>query len=234
MNGRASRLIIGLTIAVFIPIGFWYYFFQYKGFPKPLRKWFPTGEVRTYKFRGATKVDSIYHTIADFKLIDQEGKIITNDSFKNHIYVADFFFCTCPTICPKMTRQLARVQEEFKYVKWVNIISHTVNPEHDSVAVLKKYAQKYGVMSDKWHLVTGSKQELYDLCMKSYFLAVQDDGGIDNFDHSEKFVLVDNHRVIRGYYDGTDSADVTRLMDDIVVLLKELSNDVNELRPPRN
>jgi protein SCO1/2 len=133
-----------------------------------------------------------------------------------------------------MTRQLARVQEEFRYVKWVNIISHTVNPEHDSVAVLKKYAERFGILSDKWHLVTGNKQELYDLCMKSYFLAVQDDGGIDAFDHSEKLVLVDNHRVIRGYYDGTDSVEVTRLMNDIVVLLKELSNDVNELRPPRN
>jgi protein SCO1 len=227
------RVFLGFSIALFIPLGFWFYYFEIKGLPKPLKKWFPTGEVRHFKFRGADKVDSMYHTIADFKLLDQNGQVLTNDSFKDRIYVASFFFCSCKTVCPILNTQLFRIQEEFKNVKWIKILSHTVNPENDSVGVLKAYSKQYKVDDNKWKMVTGKKQELYDLCTKSYFLAVQDDGGIDNFDHSEKFVLVDNHRIIRGYYDGSDSTQVTKMMDDIVILLKELSNDVNELRPPR-
>ncbi len=233
MNNRL-KILVGFTIAVFIPLGFWYYYFGYKGLPKPVKRWFPTGEVRHFKFRGKDKVDSVYHTIADFKLTDQNGHVLTNDSFKERIYVADFFFCSCTTVCPKMAHQLQRVQAEFKNVKWINFLSHTVNPEHDSISALKTYAKRFGADDEKWKFVTGDKQLLYDLCKNSYYLAVQDDGGIDNFDHSEKFVLVDNHRVIRGYYDGTDSVDVNRMMGDIVLLLKELSNDVNELKPPRN
>ena len=233
MSKRTSA-ILGIFLAVIVPLLFWFYFFWYKGMPKRLPKWFPTGEVSHYKFRGKIKTDSVYHTIADFKLIDQNGHIITNDTFKNRIYVADFFFCTCPGICPQMTKNMKRLQDDFRGVKWVKFLSHTVNPEHDSVAVLKKYAQKFGVTDSTWHLVTGDKQQLYDLSMRSYFLAAQDDGGIDNFDHSEKFVLVDNHRIIRGYYVGTDTTEINRLRKDIINLLNELADDVNELQPPKN
>jgi protein SCO1/2 len=231
MNNKRNFL-LGITIAVLIPLGFWFYYFFYKGLPKPLPKWFATGEVKTYKFRGATKFDSVYHTIADFKLTDQNGNIVTNDSFKDRIYVANFFFCSCPTICPIMIKNMKRLQDSYKDIKWLKLISHTVDPEHDSVPELKKYADKFGIDGAKWHLVTGDREQLYNLSLKSYFLAAQADGP-ENFDHSEKFVLVDNHRIIRGYYDGTDSNSVEKLNQDIVVLLKELSNDVNELRPPR-
>jgi len=132
-----------------------------------------------------------------------------------------------------MAHQLYRVQEEFKNVKWVEILSHTVDPEHDSAQQLKKYADRFHVDGTKWHLLTGSRQALYDLSLKSYYLAAQADGP-ETFDHSEKLVLVDNHRVIRGYYDGVDSVSVDKLKKDIVILLKELSNDVNELRPPKD
>ncbi len=226
--------IIGIGIAILLPLGFWLYYNVYVGFPKRLPRWFATGEIKPYKdFKGKTKYDSVYHTIADFKLTDQNGNIITNDSLKQRIYVANFFFCSCVTICPKMMHQLYRVQEEFKNVKWIEILSHTVDPEHDSVPQLKKYADRFKIDGTKWHLLTGSRQALYDLSLKSYFLAAQADGP-ETFDHSEKLVLVDNHRIIRGYYDGTDSVAVDKLKKDIVILLKELSNDVNELRPPKD
>ena len=186
-----------------------------------------------FRLKIKQKYDSVYHTIADFNLTDQNGNIINSDSFKQRIYVANFFFCSCVTVCPKMMHQLARVQEEYKNVKWIEILSHTVDPEHDSVPQLKKYADRFHIDGTKWHLLTGSRQALYDLSLKSYFLAAQADGP-ETFDHSEKLVLVDNHRIIRGYYDGTDSLDVNRLSADIKTLLKELSNDVEELRPPRD
>ncbi len=229
---KSTRVFIALCIAVFVPVGFWLYYNVYVGMPKPLRKWFPTGEVIKHEVNGKTKIDSVYHTIADFKFVNQNGTIITNDSFKNKIYIANFFFCSCQSICPKLMKQLVGIQEEFKQVKWLKILSYTVDPEHDSVMVLKKYANRFGVDDTKWSLVTGNLNELYNLCKTSYYLAAQSDGP-ESFDHSCKFVLVDNHRIIRGYYDGLDSVDVARLKKDVVVLLKELSNDVNELHPPR-
>ena len=229
---KSSRVFLALCIAVFVPVGFWLYYNVYVGLPKPLRKWFATGEVIKHEVNGKTKIDSVYHAIADFKLIDQNGNVVTNDSFKDKIYVANFFFCSCQTICPKMTKQLLRVQQQFEKVKWIKILSHTVDPEHDSVPNLKKYAKRFGADETKWSFVTADRQQLYDLSLKSYFLAAQADGP-ESFDHSEKLVLVDNHRIIRGYYDGVDSNDVSRLMKDIVFLLKELSNDVEALHPPK-
>ena len=226
--------IIGVGLAVLLPVGFWLYYNIYVGFPKRLPRWYPTGEVKPYKdFKGKTKYDSVYHKIADFKLTNQNGKIVTNDSFKDRIYVADFMFCSCPTICPQLTKNMYGIQEEFKNVKWIKLLSYTVDPAHDSVARLKTYAEKFHVDDSKWDFVTGSWDEIRDLGMKSYFLSIQQDGP-ESFDHSEKFVLVDNHRIIRGYYDGLDSMEIKRLKKDIVILLKELSNDVYELRPPKD
>ena len=139
MNKRLNFL-IAISIAVLVPVSFWLYYNIYVGFPKPLRKWFPTGEVVKHEVKGKMKTDSVYHTIADFKFINQNGTIITNDSFKDKIYIANFFFCSCQSICPTMMKQLAGVQKEFKQVKWLKILSHTVDPQHDSIAKLKKYA----------------------------------------------------------------------------------------------
>lgn len=166
--------------------------------------------------------DTVYHTVGEFSLTDQYGQIVTNKTFKNKIYVADFFFATCKTICPKMTLELTRVQEKFEINDDVLIISHTVNPEHDNVQVLSEYSKKYRAKQNKWFFVTGDKKQIYDLARNSYFItAMQGNGGADDFIHSEKVVLIDKDKRIRGYYDGTDQSEMSKLIDDIQVLKLE-------------
>lgn len=163
-----------------------------------------------------------YHKIADFKLINQNGKIITQNDYKDKIYVADFFFTTCLTICPIMTDHMVLIQEEIKNDKDVMLLSHTVTPEIDTVAQLKRYAESKGVIDAKWNLVTGDKKQIYQLARKSY-LAVLDDGSADEFDmiHTENFMLIDKKRKIRGFYDGTDIEEIERLLDDLKILKEE-------------
>ncbi len=162
-----------------------------------------------------------YHTIADFSLINQNGKTITQETYKNKIYVADFFFTTCQTICPIMTDHMVILQNQLKLDPEVMLLSHTVTPKIDSVAQLKKYALEKGVLDAKWNLVTGDKKEIYQLARKSY-LAVKSmgDGGEYDMIHTENFILVDQKKRIRGYYDGTNLEDVELLLRDIE-LLKE-------------
>lgn len=165
------------------------------------------------------KGDTIYHTIPDFEFVNQYGKKISKKDFKEKIFVADFIFTTCQGICPKMSDQMTRVQEKVKDMEDVLLLSHTVDPEHDSVPVLFDYAGKVGAKEGKWHLVTGDKKELYDIARKGYLVtAMEGDGGPDDFIHSEKFLLVDKQGRIRGFYDGTDPKEVKRLLDEIKVL----------------
>lgn len=162
-----------------------------------------------------------YHTIADFSLINQNGKTITQADYKDKIYVADFFFTTCQTICPIMTDHMVQIQEELKNDNDILLLSHTVTPEIDSVPQLKKYAVEKGVNDSKWNLVTGDKKEIYDLARKSY-LAAKDVPYSDNdLVHTENFVLVDKKKRIRGFYDGTDPEAIETLLHDIEVLKKE-------------
>jgi protein SCO1/2 len=160
-----------------------------------------------------------YHKIGDFSLTNQNGKIITQDDYKNKIYVADFFFTTCQTICPIMTKNMHELQKQFITDDEVMILSHTVTPDIDTVAQLKRYAKEKGVNASKWNLVTGDKKQIYELARKSY-LAVKDDGDGGPFDmiHTENFMLIDKERQIRGFYDGTDMKEVERLIDDIKIL----------------
>ena len=162
-----------------------------------------------------------YHTIADFSLINQNGKTITQETYKNKIYVADFFFTTCQTICPIMTDHMVILQNQLKLDPEVMLLSHTVTPKIDSVAQLKKYALEKGVLDAKWNLVTGDKKEIYELARKSY-LAVKSNGDGGEYDmiHTENFILVDQKKRIRGYYDGTNLEDIELLLRDIK-LLKE-------------
>ena len=163
-----------------------------------------------------------YHTIADFSLINQNGKTVTQDTYNNKIYIADFFFTTCQTICPIMTDHMIILQNKLKLDKDVMLLSHTVTPEIDSVAQLKKYALNKGVLDSKWNLVTGDKKEIYQLARKSY-LAVKSygDGGEYDMIHTENFILVDQKKRIRGYYDGTLEEDIESLLNDIDILKKE-------------
>lgn len=163
-----------------------------------------------------------YHKIADFSLINQNGDTITQDSYKNKIYVADFFFTTCQTICPIMTDNMVDIQEKIKNDDEVMLLSHSVTPKIDSVAQLKRYAIKKGVIDSKWNLVTGDKGQIYRLARKSY-LAVKDDGMPDDYGmvHTENFMLIDKKRQIRGYYDGTKKDEIQRLLKDIKTLKNE-------------
>ncbi len=160
-----------------------------------------------------------YHKIADFSLTNQNGKTITQDTYKDKIYVADFFFTTCQTICPIMTDHMYQIQKEIINDDDVMLLSHSVTPQIDSVAQLKKYAKEKGVIDRKWNLVTGNKKHIYELARKSY-LAVKTDGNGDEYDmiHTENFLLIDKKRQIRGFYDGTKTEDIERLLDDIALL----------------
>ena len=165
---------------------------------------------------------SKYHTIADFSFTNQNGKIITQKEYEGKIYVADFFFTTCGSICPKMTTNLVLVQKAIVNNPKVMLLSHTVFPETDSVSVLKKYAIKNGVIDAKWNLVTGDKKQIYTMARKSY-LAVKLGKPNELYDmvHTENFVLIDSKRRVRGFYDGTKKEDVQRLIEDINFLCTE-------------
>ena len=166
-----------------------------------------------------------YHTIADFKLINQNGDTITEAFYKDKIYVADFFFTTCQTICPIMTDHMYEIQKRTISDPNVLLLSHTVTPEIDSVAQLKRYAKTKLVNASKWNLVTGDKKQIYDLARRSY-LAVKTngDGGPYDMIHTENFMLIDKQRQIRGFYDGTDPQAIETLLEDIKILKASYNN----------
>lgn len=160
-----------------------------------------------------------YHKIGNFELYNQNGDTITEDFYKDKIYIADFFFTTCQTICPIMTDHMLKIQEKIKDDPEVFLLSHTVIPKADSVPVLKQYAVEKGVLDNKWNLVTGDKQQIYDLARKSYLATKSDgDGGPYDMIHTENFVLVDKDLQIRGFYDGTDPDAISDLMGDLKTL----------------
>ena len=160
------------------------------------------------------------HTVADFELTNQNGKIITQKEYENKIYVVDFFFTRCQTICPLMTNNMARLQTAFIADADVMFLSMSVTPEIDSIPVLRKYADSKGVIDSKWNITTGDKRHIYDLARKSYFAVVeQGDGGLQDFIHTPNFILVDKNKQIRGGYDGTDDENIQQIVADIRILM---------------
>ena len=159
------------------------------------------------------------HFIADFAFTNQNGKTITQKDYQGKVYVADFFFTTCQSICPKMTTNMVWLQEQIKNNPKVMLLSHSVTPEIDSVSVLKAYAKEKGVIDSKWNLVTGNKKDIYYIARKSY-LAVKTGKPEELYDmvHTENFVLVDQKRRVRGFYDGTNKEDMEKLLEDILFL----------------
>ena len=169
-----------------------------------------------------TGSDTLYHTIGNFRLINQDSTIVTNETVRGKIYVADFFFTSCRTICPIMKTQMRRVYEAVGDDPDVLIVSHTIDPEYDTVGLLKDYAERLDVESDRWHFLTGSKDSIYYLAQTSYFVtAMEDEGEADGFIHSGAFLLIDKQGRIRGKYDGTKEEDVDQLIRDIRRLKKE-------------
>ena len=164
-----------------------------------------------------------FHKIPDFDLMNQLGDTITQNTFNNKIYITDFFFTSCPGICLKMTANMSKIQEEFKEDSEIVLLSHSVTPSIDSVSVLKDYAKYHGVIDNKWHLVTGDKNEIYNLGRQHYF--VENDLGvlkdINDFLHTENFLLVDKNKHIRGIYNGLNSASITQLITDVKALKSE-------------
>ena len=175
-----------------------------------------------YGSKTPTETDTIYHTIANFSLTNQDGEVINEKTVTGKIYVANFFFATCQSICPEMSGNLSAVQQEFMNDDSLLILSHSVNPLHDTVAVLKNYAATYGAKSGKWHLLTGNKKMIYDLAKTSYLVnALEDDGTPEGFLHSELLLLIDSKGRIRGMYDGTDKAAIQELIAAIHLLKTE-------------
>ena len=166
--------------------------------------------------------DTIYHTIGNFKFVDQDSAFVTNETFAGKIYVADFFFTSCRTICPIMKTQMLRVYDSIQNNPGILLLSHSIDPEYDTVGLLHDFAARLGVKSDKWHFVTGNKDEIYKIAQTGYFAtAMEDKSEPDGFIHSGAFLLIDKDRRIRGKYDGTKEEDVNRLLTDIRRLEKE-------------
>lgn len=165
-----------------------------------------------------------FHQIPPFQLTNQEGETITEQNFEQKIYVADFFFTTCPGICPKMTANMAVLQEAFEEDESVLLLSHSVTPEGDSASVLKEYANNKGVISGKWHLATGERSQIYRLGRRFYFVEedLGYDKGEDGFLHTENFILVDANRHIRGIYNGLNKTAINQLIADIETLKQEI------------
>ena len=168
---------------------------------------------------------AINHTIGDFSFLNQNGEKITQKDYDNKVYVADFFFTTCPTICIDMTNNMVRIQEAIKNDKNIKLLSFSVTPEIDSVPILKEYALEKGVIDSKWNLLTGDKKEIYTLARKSY-LVVKEGKPEELYDmvHTENFVLVDRKKRVRGFYDGTKTEDVDRLIEDLKWLSSQRKN----------
>ena len=159
------------------------------------------------------------HTVADFSLTNQNGNNITNKDYENKIYVVDFLVTSCPRICPIMTNNMVKIQDEFINSDDIMLLSMSVTPEIDNVQVLKKYAIEKGVNDSKWNITTGPKKHIYELARKSYFAVVeQGDGGLQDFIHTPNFILIDTKKQIRGIYDGTDENEISRLLADIKIL----------------
>ncbi len=181
--------------------------------------------VETHEVNGQQVEDTVYWRIPDFAFTDQDNQQVTNQTFENKIYVADFFFTSCPTICPKMKTQMLRVYEKYKDNPNVVLLSHTIDPKHDSVEVLKDFADRLGVNSANWHFVTGNQDSIYAIAEK-YLVPVQEEEGAEGgFIHGGHFMLVDENRHIRGVYDGTDPERVDKLIKDIPILLKETQHE---------
>ena len=174
------------------------------------------------------EMDTVFHTIPNWKLTDENGRDFLGSALKGKIYVADFFFTRCGSICPKMSTELTRVQDTFSEENEVQLASFSVDPVHDTPEILREYAKKYDAKAGKWHFFTGTKFQIYPLAVKGYFIPVADASEYDKavkspdetFIHSEKLILVDKEGHIRGFYDGTDKKDVDRLVLEIRVLLK--------------
>ena len=224
MNEKYFK-VLAIGVVLVMPVFFLLVFQPLGKIPRPKspHKMFAVGAKESVNEKGEKVVDSIYKVIPDYKFQTQSGDSLELDSLHGNIYVADFFFATCPGICPKLSNSLERVQQAFSKETNFKIISFSVDPAKDSVLALRKYAAAHNAIPGKWYFLRGSKQDIFDLANKGFSITAKDDedGGPEAFIHSEKLVLVDQNGNIRGYYSGVDSNRVNQLMGDIVLLLRD-------------
>jgi len=224
MNDKRFK-VIAIGIVLVMPVFFLLVFQPLGKIPRPKapHKQFATGAIESVNEKGERVMDSTYRVIPNYKFQTQSGDSLELDSLHGNIYVADFFFATCPGICPKLSNSLERVQQAFVRESNFRIVSFSVDPAKDSVPALRKYAALHNAIPGKWYFLRGSKQNVFDLASKGFSLTAKDDedGGPEAFIHSEKLVLVDQNGNIRGYYSGVDTNRVNKLLGDIVLLLRD-------------
>ena len=224
MNDRRLK-VLAIAIVLVMPVFFLLVFQPLGKIPRPKapHRQYAIGVKESVNDKGEKVYDSIYRVIPNFKFQTQSGDSLELDSLHGSIYVADFFFATCPGICPKLSNSLERVQQAFIKDNNFRIVSFSVDPAKDSVPALRAYASLHNAIPGKWFFLRGSKENIFELAKTGFSLTAKDDedGGPEAFIHSEKLVLVDQNGNIRGYYSGVDSTRVNKLMGDIVLLLKE-------------
>jgi protein SCO1/2 len=225
-----KKALYGVMLALLLPLVAYFIVKQKSERNVNMPRHYLPGTVVTVTKKGKRMQDTVWHKVRNFNLINQEGKSITLDSLKGKIIIADFFFTRCPTICPGMTMNMKRMAESIhngkrvgdKTNKLVHFLSLSVDPERDSVQNLKNWANRFQINPEKWWLLTGDKKTIYDFALNEVKLGLIDGEGVDtNFVHSDKFILIDSNRHVRGYYDGLDSISLTRLSADLVMLTME-------------
>ena len=178
--------------------------------------------------KGVAKIDTVYHIIPNFKVVDQDGDTITQANLAGKVYVADFFFTSCPSICPITEANMLTVQKHFRNAGNFNLISFSIDPRHDSAGRLKRYATRLGADTRQWYFVNGDEDQVDDLAQKGFMASAQKDSAAPGgYLHSGAFMLIDKDKRVRGVYNGTDSAEVKRLIHDIPILFKEYGQDIN-------
>ena len=184
------------------------------------------GKLPVMGFKDVIDGKTVYQTIPDFEFIDQDSNIVTNQTFKDKVYIVDVFFTHCPTICPKVKKQMLRIYDKYQNDDRVSLISHSIDTKRDTIPRLKDYANKLEIDSKKWHLVTGDKDKIYEMADKYFLVALEDDSVDGGYDHSPTIILVDQNRLVRAHANGMEPEDVDDFMDNIDRLL--VDNSIEE------
>jgi len=174
-----------------------------------------------YGFTDVVDGDTINHTIPPFEFINQDSQLVSNKSLSDFIYVSDFFFISCPTICPKVKKQMLKIYDKYEDEPMVKFVSHTIDPKRDDVPALKEFATKLGVDDDKWYFLTGNKAEIYDIADDYFNIAIEDESAPEGFDHSGKIILTDRQGHVRAFCEGTDPDAIPQFIKDVSTLLDE-------------
>jgi protein SCO1/2 len=233
---KSTLKVIGLVLTIALPLFFYLMFKPITKIPRPRspHKMFPLGVDKYKDAKGKEVIDTLFHVIPSMQFTTQDGEKMDLDSLYGNVYVLDFFFATCPGICPVLTKQMVRVQNAFIKDKNFKLVSVSVDPVRDSVLALREYAKNYGAVANKWYFLTAPKSNVFKLASEGFFLVAKENPkGEEAFIHSEKLTLVDAEGHIRGYYNGTDSLSVNKMMGDIVLVLREYEKNFSFRKNPK-